>query len=183
LNRVIRQAQLADAVEYFGGGEPQFVDEHVIALVDQARTDGYGAGWQDGRDQGRLEVEALAARLEAAVRDAAAEVRAAHHDAVHTTVDIALAVAEFVVGRTPHDTSVVASRITEAVEALDDEEIFVLVAPADFAALHEALDLPPGITLERDDHLQPGEARVRGTWSVVEMTHRAALAVAKEALS
>jgi flagellar biosynthesis/type III secretory pathway protein FliH len=183
LNRVIRHAQLADAVEYFGGGEPQFVDEHVIALVEQARTDGYAAGWQDGRDKGRLEVESLAARLEAAIRAAAAEMRHAHHDAVHTTVDAAFAVAEFIVGRTPHETSVLAARIAEAVEALDDEELVVLVASSDFGALHDVLDLAPGITLEPDDHLQPGEARVRGKWSAVEMTRRAALAVAEEALS
>lgn len=183
MNRVIRHAQHADAVEYFGGGEPTFVDEQVVALIEQARTDGYAAGWQDGRDRGRLEAEELAARLESAIRAAVSEVRHAHHEAVHTTVDAALAVAEFIVGRVPRDGGVLAARIAEAIEALDDEELVVLVAPADVAALEDVLDLPPGVTLERDDHLQPGEARVRGKWSAVEMTHRAALAVAKEALS
>ena len=183
MNRVIRHAQFADAVEYFGGGEPQFVDEHVIALVEQARTDGYAAGWQAGRDKGRLEVEALTTQLEAAIRAAALEMRRAHHDAVHATVEAALAVAEFIVGRTPHDGDVLAARISEAIDALDDEELVVLVAPSEFAALHEVLDLPPGVTLEQDHHLQPGEARVRGKWSAVDMTPRAALAVARETLS
>lgn len=183
MNRVIRHAQFEDAVEYFGGGEPQFVDEHVIALVEQARTDGYAAGWAEGRDKGRLEVEALTSRLEAAIRAAAAEMKRAHHDAVHATVEAALAVAEFIVGRTPHDGAVLAARIADAVDALDDEELVVLVAPSEFAALHEVLDLPSGVTIDRDHHLQPGEAKVRGKWSAVEMTHRAALAVAREALS
>jgi flagellar biosynthesis/type III secretory pathway protein FliH len=183
LNRVIRHAQSAGAVEYFGGGEPQFVDEQVVVLVDQARTDGYAAGWQDGYDKGRLELGALAQRLEAAIGTAAAAMQATHHDAVHATVDAALAVAEFVVGRTAHDGDVLAGRIRDAIEALDDEDIVVSVAAADFAAFRDALDLPPQTSLEPDDHLAPGEAKVRGRWSAVDMTRRAALEVVREALS
>ena len=184
MNRVIRHAQLSDAVDYFGGGEPQFVDEHVAALVEQARSDGFAAGWQEGHDAGRHEVAAIVGRLDASLRDAVREMRVAHHAAVHATVDAALSVAEFVIGHAPHDGgAVMAGRIREALEALDDESIVVSVAAADWDLVSEALDLPPGVTLDRDAHLQPGEAKVRGKWSAVDMTRRAALAVVEEALS
>lgn len=183
MNRVIRSSQVAGAVAFYGGDEPRFLDEDVTALVERARREGYEQGWNDGQADGRNQVEHVAGRIETGLRTASAELQATHRAAVETTIDAALAVAEFILGRTPgEDGSVLAARIAEALQSLDDQEIVVKVNPTDHTAVADAIELPPGVTLEMDHRLQPGEAKLRGKWSAIDMTKRAALEVVREAL-
>lgn len=184
MNRVIRSSHVAEAVSFFDGGEPRFLDEDVAALVERARQEGYERGWTDGQVDGRNQMQQVASRIEAGLRTASAEMQTTHRAAVEATIDAALAVAEFILGHTPsEDDAVLVARIGEALESLDDQEIVVKVSPTDHAAVADAIELPPGVTLETDRRLQPGEAKLRGKWSAIDMTKRAALEVVREALA
>lgn len=184
MNRVIRSSQVAGAVAFFDGGEPRFLDEDVAALVERARQEGYEQGWSDGQIDGRKQMDQVAARFETSLRTASAEMQTTHRAAVEGTIDAALAVAEFILGRIPsEDGAALVARIGEALESLDDQEIVVKVSPSDHAAVADAIELPPGVTLETDNRLKSGEAKLRGKWSAIDMTQRAALEVVREALA
>ena len=102
---------------------------------------------------------------------------------MHETIDTAVAIAEFVLGRAPHDDgAALARRIAEALPALDDDELTIAIHPQDWDAVGEAVQLPAGVTIERDPALRPGEARITGRWAQADLTREAALAVAREVL-
>ena len=81
------------------------------------------------------------------------------------------------------DAAALTERISRALESLDDEQVIISVNPADWDAVASNLQVPPDATINRDPTLQPGEARLRGTWSSVDLTREAALSVAREVLS
>ena len=126
----------------------------------------------------------MAQRIETALHAAAVAADRMRTAAVTDVIQVALAVAEYVTG-TEHisDPTVIAERIALAMETLDDENVVIAVNPADWDAVAANVQLPPDATIERDPTLQTGEARLRGTWSSIDMTREAALGVAREVLS
>jgi flagellar biosynthesis/type III secretory pathway protein FliH len=160
------------------------LDDHMAQLLEQARSEAFEAGRREGFAAGRADLGGAAGRVEAALAAAARDLTAMRDAAVHETIEAAMAIAEFVLGRAPHDDgTALARRITEALPALDDDELAIAVHPQDWDAVGEAVQLPPGVTIVRDPALRPGEARISGRWSQADFTREAALAVAREALS
>lgn len=184
MSRVIRNANLATAPQAFGRGAPVLVDDYMSDLIEQARAEAFAAGRSEGFAAGRAEMAGAAERVETALAAATAEVLRMRADCVHEALDAAFEVAEFVLGKTPHDdSSDLVPRIEESLRNLDDEDLKVAIHPQDWDAVSGAVRMPPGVTIERDPSLRPGEARVTGRWATADLTREAALEVAREVLS
>ena len=186
MNRVIRNAAVAAAPPAFGNGNGglRFVDDATAQLIEEARAEAFAAGRREGVAAGRAEMEGAVARVDAALNKAVRDLNEYRQRAVTETLDAALEVAAFVIGRLPADEgAAIAGRIQDALVALDDEDMVVAVHPQDWGAVGEMVRLPNGVTIERDPSLRPGEARVSGRWATAELTREAALEVAREVLS
>lgn len=183
MNRVIRDAPVATTPAFFGNADTRFVDGEVAEIIKRAEAAAYQRGQHDGAAAARAAMTATAQRIESAVQAAATEAARMRAAVVTEALEAALAVAEYVMGVRPvADTTALASRIQEAIAGLDDEAIVVGVNPAEWDAVAAIVDLPRHITIDRDPTLQPGEARLRGTWSSIDMTRQAAMAIAREVL-
>lgn len=184
MNRVIRNATVATAPQVYGHGAPVLIDAYMSELLEQARAEGFEAGRREGFEAGRADMAGAAARVEAAVGGAVADLVGMRAAAVTEAIESGVAIAEFVLGRTPHDDgAALAARVSEVLRLLDDEELTVVIHPQDWDAVSSAVRLPNGVTMERDPSLRPGEARISGRWACAELTQEAALEVAREALS
>lgn len=183
LNRVIRNATLAAVPQAYGHGVPVLIDEYMAEVIEQARAEAFQAGRSEGFAAGRADMAGAAERVQTAVANATADLVAMRASAVLEAIDTALAVAEFVIARAPHDDGeALATRIDSALGALDDEDLVVTIHPQDWDAVSSAVRLPNGVSMERDPSLRPGEARITGRWAAAELTREAALAIAREAL-
>lgn len=184
MNRVIRNATMTTAPKVYGQGAPVLVDAYMSDLLEQARAEGFEAGRREGFAAGRSDMAGAAERVQGAVGAAVADLVQVRAAAVTEAIDSALEIAEFVLGRSPHDDgATLAARVQDALRLLDDEELTVVIHPQDWDAVSNAVRLPNGVTMERDPSLRPGEARVSGRWATAELTREAALAVAREVLS
>ncbi len=184
MNRVIRNAAVVSAPPAFGRSGLQFVDDTTAELIEQARAEAFEAGRREGFTAGRSDMEGAISRVDTALRTAVRELNEYRARAVDETIDAALEVAAFVVGRLPADEgAALATRIHEAIGDLDDEDMVVTVHPQDWDAVSELVRLPNGVTMQRDPALRPGEARVAGRWATADLTRDAALQVAREVLS
>lgn len=184
MNRVIRNATLATAPKAYGHGAPVLVDDYMSDLIEQAKAEAFEAGRREGFASGQADMAGAAERVEGALAGATAEVLRMRSDCVHETLDAAFEVAEFVLGKAPHDdpTSLI-PRIEDSLRNLDDEDLIVAIHPQDWDAVSTTVRMPPGVTIERDPSLRPGEARVTGRWATADLTREAALQVAREVLS
>ena len=126
---------------------------------------------------------AMAARFESAIQAAMAQAIQIRSEVVAESIEAGLAVAEYVTGLPRPTDGPLSARIADALASLDDEQLVIGVNPEDWALVADSIQLPPNVTLDRDPTLQAGEARVRGTWSSIDMTRAAALAIAREVLS
>jgi flagellar assembly protein FliH len=184
LNRVIHGAPAATAPPAFGAAGPQFVDEWVTELLEEARAEGFAAGRREGFAAGREDMAGAADRIESAIGRAVTDLKRHREEAAAELVEAALAVAEFVLGHAPHDGGeAIAARIPQALADLDDEGLVIAVHPGDWDAVSAAVQLPAAATLTRDPSLRPGEARIAGRWATAELTRNAALAIAREVMS
>ena len=184
LNRVIRNATLAEAPQAYGHGAPVLVDEYMAEMIEQARAEAFAAGRSEGFAAGRQDMAGAVERVEHAMANAVAELVHMRMASVHDAVDTAIEVAEFVLGRTPHDDGdSLVPRVEAALQQLDDEELTIAIHPQDWDAISTTVRLPNGVTVARDPGLRPGEARITGRWASAELTREAALSVAREVLS
>jgi flagellar biosynthesis/type III secretory pathway protein FliH len=184
LNRVIRTPELAAPTELFSGSEPRFFDESAQAVIDQEIARAFEAGRREGFAAGRSETIDAARRVEAAIAAALDEAARLRDAAVDETIESALAVAEFVLGAAVVDArGPLADRICSALADIDDAAATVFVSPVDWDAIAPLVQVPPGVTIERDPSLRPGDARIRGPWASVDLTTAAALERAREALT
>ena len=159
MSRVLRNAPTAEPA--FGNGGKAFVDDWMAELMDQARAEAFEAGRREGFEAGRSDVEGAVGRIDAAFRNAIRDLARYRAEAVGETIDAALEVAAFVVGKAPvDDPSALAGRIGDAIGSLDDDELAVAVHPGDWDSLSTMVRLPAGVSLERDPSLRPGEARI-----------------------
>lgn len=184
MNRVIRNPDLGGAAQFFGSGEPRFVDGAVAEMIDRARREGHHEGYASGVAEGRSQLEGVAQRLQTALEAAAEEIARTHRESVTATVELALEVAEFAIERAPHDAgAAIAERIVAAVGQLDGHDAVVSVQSADWDAVSSALEATRGISIERDEALLPGEARIQSDWAFIDLTREAAFAVVREVMS
>jgi flagellar biosynthesis/type III secretory pathway protein FliH len=182
LNRVIRNPSVAVAPAYGVEGR-QFVDGATAELLETVRAEAFEAGRREGFAAGRSDMEGAIARVSSAVQDAVASLRALRSADIDQTIAVALEIAEFVVGQLPPDEGgALGARIRDAIANLDDEDIVVAVHPQDWDTVSSAVSLPPGVTMDRDPTLRPGEARIAGRWATADLTREAALQIAREVL-
>ncbi len=164
-------------------------DQHdpvVRELVEQAAAEAHRRGRDEGLREGLAAASAHADRLAAgliAALDRTTETAIMARDQhVQEVLDLALVVAETVLGREPHDGgAAVAARVREVLDQLVDPAPSIHVHPEDQPLVADAL-ADREVTVVADAGLEPGDARVRGGWAEVDMTRRAAWAAVREAL-
>lgn len=183
----MRQPALAERHLTVSVPDPLDIDPVVRASVEEATATAYERGFTDGMAVGRreayAEAEQLAELIRGAAQDAAvrlAEARAARSAEV---VELALAIAEQVIGHEPHDGGMVLlERLRSTLEQLDDEPLRVLVHPEDAPVVERGIVGARNVRVEPDVSLQPGEARVEGPWSRAELTFAGAMDMVREVL-
>jgi flagellar biosynthesis/type III secretory pathway protein FliH len=172
-------------------GSASSLSGEVQAIVDSAAAEAYERGRQAGIEEGvaaaARRAEALAAPVADALRAGVAELRglreARHAELLEMAVEIARAA-------TGHEMAPAGGRLLEdvraALQAVDDTHLVVTAHPDDCeilqAGLASSLGSSQGVSVVPDAGLQPGEARVRGPWALVDVTADATWAAIREAL-
>lgn len=187
LSRVLRQPVMGLDRLTVAVPDPIALDPVVRARVEEATTVAYQHGFDEGMAAGRREAftsaETIAAMIRDAARDATAAMAAARQDRAAEVIQVALAISEQVLQREPHDGGLIlAERLREALERLDDAPLRVRVSPGDLEVVRAAVDDVVGVTIEPDEALQPGEARVRGPWSRADLGYDVAFDIIREVL-
>ncbi len=187
------------------------VPEQLLADArEQARREGFDAGWLDGRQQGveaerairEQHAQDLVARRTEAAREmdrtiAALDLAAAHVSAStaeimarveQLVVDAAMDLAEAVVGhsvRTDPDRGLNAVRRAFTLVPAESEQVRVAVHPDDLAVLNDVAPgmVPASVTLVADASLAPGDAIAIAGATTVDARIAGALARVREALS
>jgi len=163
------------------------LDPRLRALLDdetgRARDAGYALGLVDGQAQAGARVESLAAAIALAAAETGAQIAEARRSTIGGVVALAEAIAEAVIGRTPHDGGhSTLARVEQALEHLEDRPLTIVVHPVDEELLARALEGRSGLAVRADGRLTPGEARLEGGWSHADLTREAAWAAVREAL-
>ena len=184
MNRIIKEAAVGTAPVRLDTSAVHFVDGALAEHLAELEAAAYQRGLRDGASAARADMAAVTARFESAIHGALAEAIQLRAEVITEAIEAGLTVAEYATGLPrPTDPAALRDRILEAIATLDDEQVTVGVNPEDWSLVAESIQLPPNVSLDRDPSLQPGEARVRGTWSSIDMTREAALAIAREVLA
>ena len=167
--------------------DPTDIDPVVRAHVEQATADAYEVGFREGMAAGRREAYAeadhLAEVIREAARDAAVRLAEARSARAAEVIQLALAIAEQVIGHEPHDGGMVlVERLQSALEQLDDEPLRILVHPEDVGPVERGIVGARNVQVQADAALAPGEARVEGPWSRAELTFAGAMDIIREVL-
>ena len=183
----MRQPALGPA-RPLGGDDPRILDPGVRAAIDQAAAGAYERGLADGaaaeRQRARELDDSVAGAITNQLAAATDELRGLQDAAAAAFVSAALELAEFVLGHAAHDGgSALEGRLSTALAAIADDRLVVTVAPDDHRRIDDALAGVADLAVSSDPSLSPGEARVAGRWARADLTRRAALDAAKEALS
>lgn len=125
-------------------------------------------------------VAPIAAELRAAIASSAASLAEARRDALFETerglVELAVAIAERVVGRELRtDPTLIAQWAHEGITALNGEDEVTVVCSPDVAARLEGQVGTAALVLEVDPTAAPGSCRVRGRWGSVDESLRSRL--------
>lgn len=156
----------------------------VERQVAAARAQAYAEGERAGREAARAEVATALAAVERAAGAVRTEIEAQRAEATRASLALAEAVATAVVDATPPAEALqLLARVEEAAAALDDDPIRVVLSPGDHAALSEAPLGDRRLELVADPRLQPGQARLEGSFGGAELTREALLAAALEVLA
>lgn len=182
MSRVLRRPVVAHAARRVDAPGPTTLPPELRALLSReiaaAREAGRAEGIREGRELARGELEAIAVSLRASLADGLAELRAWREEHAARTADLALAVARHIIGEGVRPALGTVERLREALAAIDDAPLEVLVHPGDVAVVGEALAGEP-VTVRPEPSLRPGEARVRGPWASVDLTYEAAWEVVR----
>lgn len=186
MSRVLTAPAVAAPARALGIPAPA-LDARTRELLEAAAADAYERGVADGRAAGaasaRAEAQRAAAAVVAALEATAAEARALQAAVADGDVRLASAIAEAVLGRTPHDGgAALLERVHEALSLLDDRPLVVRANPADVDLLADGLRAVGGLSVEPDAALAPGEARVVGQWGSAQLTRAAAWERLREVL-
>ncbi len=156
---------------------------HVTKLVAQAHTAGHLAGRAEGERAAMERADQLARSVALAVGEIEHVLERDRQAATGGIVELAVAIAETVIGRTPHDGgAAVVARIADALDHLDERPLTVRVAEDDLSAVRAAAEGLDDVVVQADASLSPGEARVSGAWSHADLTRAAAWAAIQRML-
>ena len=155
----------------------------VERQVAAARAQAYAEGERAGREAARAELATTVAAVERAAGAVRAELEAQRAEATRASLALAEAVATAVVDATPPaEALALLGRVEVAATALDDDPIRVALSAADHAALADAPLGDRRLELVADPRLQPGEARLEGSFGGADLTRGALLTAALEVL-
>lgn len=154
-------------------------DPELSALVDRLVSEAYNTGRTEGLTAGRqgcaADTDRLAQAITLTVTDVEERMEEARQATVGGLLDLAVAIAEAVIGRTPHDDgAALVRRVEEAMDLLDERPLTLSVSATDESSVRAAASGLDDLTVEVDRSLSPGEGRLRGGWSFADLTHAAA---------
>ena len=148
---------------------------YVDRLVRESQEAGYAEGHAAGVAEANERLDRLAQAITLTIPDVEERMEQARQSTTGGVVELATAVAEVVLGRTPHDDgAAVLRRVEEAMDLLDERPLVLSVSPDDLDVAEQAADDLDDLSVEADASLQPGEARLRGGWSHADLTRAAA---------
>lgn len=187
MNRIVTTAVLDEGPRRLATPPRDQYDPVVRDLVDRASADAYERGRRDGYDQGAAAVdrtrEELVSTLATAADQAARTSREARDHVIGEAVELALAIATAILGREPHDGgAAVAAQVRETLSRVEDPAPVVRVHPDDASVVTMAVADLRSVTVEPDQSLAPGEARIRGGWADADLTRATAFAAIRKEL-
>jgi flagellar assembly protein FliH len=155
------------------------MDSAMSAQIDKMRESAYAEGLAEGRTQGTQEmgqrIESISASISLSCGELQDRLERSRQSHAGGVVQLAEAIAEAVIGRTPHDDgAAVLARVRAALDQLDDPLLRISVHPEDQGVVTDGLGDHPGIEVSADPSLSLGEARVSGGWSHADLTREAA---------
>lgn len=161
-------------------------DPVVRDLVRQAAEEARARGHEEGRREGIAtaadHAQQVATAVVGAMEQAVATAEAARAEQVEALFDLAVAMAETVLGREPHDGgAAVAAQVRDALDQVVDPHATVHVHPDDVDLVTEAMADRP-VEVVGDRTLAHGDARVRGGWAEVDLTRAAAWRTIRQVL-
>lgn len=158
------------------------VRDLVVRAAEEAHARGRQEGVREGMAMAAEHAEHLAATVADAIPRAVASAEAARVEQVEAMLDLAVGVAEAVLGREPHDGGeAIAAQVRAALDQVVEPHATVHVHPDDVDLVARALaDRPVEVT--GDHTLAPGDARVRGGWAEVDLTRTAVWRAIREVL-
>lgn len=163
--RVLRQPAVASM-----DGRGRLVEEPV----EDGHPRGYDEGFEAGRESARQQLMSAANALQSALETCRQELRDEFEHQRVEIVQVAIGLAEFVLGHANHDGGkVLMERLGQALSLLDDQELTIAMSSVDLPLADQIG--ASGIVVVEDPALQPGEARVTGEWARADLTRRAAL--------
>ena len=173
------QRSIADTLE---------LDERVRDVLAERVQKAHEQGLDEGRRQGSLDAvsraDELIRSIGAGIDDLKREVAGAELATITSLVELAFAIADTVIDYSGTDEGkAAAGRIRSALERLDDPPFVVSVHPDDEAVIRGSLAGYPDVQILAEPTLGPGEASVRGGWSVADLTRPAVLDAVREALT
>lgn len=165
-------------------------DASTQALIDRLEADAYRRGHADGEEAATTRAVAAAERASATVRPLLDQLVAGlgrlRDERVRADVELALSIAELVLGTVPVVTvDELTARVQAAVDGLADPDLEVRVHP-DHAEVLRARVADHGgrqIRVVADPETGAAEAHVAGRWGRAEVTREAALVAVREALT
>jgi len=162
------------------------LDATLRAYFENAIRSAGEDAYRNGHAEGRR--EALAASTEVANAITAATNELSHFSsterqmATAAVIELAERFATEIINRTPHDDgAALLQRIRGLMDDLNDGPFTIAVHTDDLDVISAGLD-GAAVTVAVDPQLQPGEARIRGTWSYNDFTNAAAWEAMKVAL-
>lgn len=169
---------LPGPVATFDPATAAVVEAAVAEAADAAYREGEAAGLAVGQQHARTALAGLEAALAAVQAELVAqrELMTRHH------LDVADALASAVLGATPPtEARTLLDIVAATIAALDAPALTVRVHAADHELIAGA-DLPAHVTVDVDPGIARGEARIVGADGGAELTRRALLDAALEAL-
>jgi flagellar biosynthesis/type III secretory pathway protein FliH len=173
-HRVLRQPDIGD-----GSGSGSAAAPATIEELEEAA---YARGVEAGRSMAADRMMAASDAIRDAVEARREELRQEFDRQQQELLDVAVRLAEVVLGHAQHDGGeVLARRIRRHVDQIDDARLTVALNPADADLIYN-LGLTD-IEVAADSSLRPGEARVIGEWARADITFSAALEALREVIA
>lgn len=173
-------------------GQPDL--SHVMALdpsisheLERVRQQAYAEGHSEGIRQGKQDasqrVESVAQAITLGCGEVQNDLERSRQAHVSGVVQLAEAIAEAVIGRTPHDEgAAVLGRVKAALNQLDEQRLQVSVHPDDVEFVQSGLGDHPGVDVISNANIGLGEAKITGGWSHADLTKEAAWEVIRRNL-
>lgn len=165
----------------------QAIERAAQAAADEASREAYARGRRDAAAEqtaaARRALEQLSGALVPPLTAAVDELRALRQQRAEADVELALAIAEAVLGREPAPTTAeLATCVRDAAAHLDEPRLKVVVHPDCVEGLEEALGSSVDgavVTVVADRSSPPGAARVDGRWGRARVSRTDALAAVR----